>query len=318
MQAASVEDQATATRRSSADTPAAGSGDPTSPGDSAIVEDATGTTLLLVAYGPEDAPQQVLAGTRITAQFGEELIRGSAGCNDYLASVQSSGDFFAVEAVEATEEFCSEPEGIMEQERAYLAALEGVNGFRWFWEGVGEQQVLTAGELQYELPEGSPGVLQFATEQPQAVGTPAAGEDPGAGRDTATGSPLEQAEGVTFELLSLGASGSAEAVLPGTTLTLTIAGNEARGSAGCNSFSGPVNLQGSFFTLGPLTSTERACGSPAGIMEQEAAYLAALEAIDGYRWSWRERGAQRIIEGAELTYTLSDGTSGVLIFTASG
>lgn len=63
----------------------------------------------------------------------------------------------------------------------------------------------------------------------------------------------------------------------GSEVTLTIAGTAWSGQA-CNSYSGDVQVDGDAVTIGPMTRTEMGC--PDGrIMEAEAAYHAALEAV---------------------------------------
>ena len=65
----------------------------------------------------------VLPGTAITLEFSGDLISGSAGCNHYEGSYQAGADSLNVSDLFWTEMGCLEPEGIMEQEQAYLAAL---------------------------------------------------------------------------------------------------------------------------------------------------------------------------------------------------
>jgi heat shock protein HslJ len=67
-------------------------------------------------------------------------------------------------------------------------------------------------------------------------------------------------------------------VLAGTTLTANFGedGNLA-GNSGCNEYSGPYKVTGSQIGIGPLSSTRKACSDPAGVMGQEAQYLAALD-----------------------------------------
>ncbi|MEJ2735224.1 MAG: META domain-containing protein [Anaerolineae bacterium] len=69
-----------------------------------------------------------LAGTEITALFGEDgQLSGSAGCNNYTTSYEAAeaddADKITVGPAASTLMECPEPEGIMEQEFAYLAAL---------------------------------------------------------------------------------------------------------------------------------------------------------------------------------------------------
>lgn len=72
---------------------------------------------------------KVLRNTKITAQFKEGTVNGSAGCNTYFASYRISGSALIIGPIGITEMYCTEPDGIMEQESDYLAALESVKGF---------------------------------------------------------------------------------------------------------------------------------------------------------------------------------------------
>jgi heat shock protein HslJ len=85
-----------------------------------------GPTWQLTAYNNgKEAVVSVLSGTEITAQFGEDgNLAGSAGCNNYNASYQVEGGAIQFGPAMSTRMYCAEPEGIMEQEAAYLAALE--------------------------------------------------------------------------------------------------------------------------------------------------------------------------------------------------
>jgi heat shock protein HslJ len=68
----------------------------------------------------------VLPGTSITIEFSADEVSGSAGCNTYGGSYNTSGDSLSVSGVFATEMGCMEPAGILEQEQAYLTALRVV------------------------------------------------------------------------------------------------------------------------------------------------------------------------------------------------
>jgi heat shock protein HslJ len=69
----------------------------------------------------------VIIGTEITANFGEDgTLSGSAGCNNYNATYEVDGDNISIGPAAATRMFCPEPDGVMEQEVQYLAALETV------------------------------------------------------------------------------------------------------------------------------------------------------------------------------------------------
>ncbi len=65
----------------------------------------------------------VLADSEITARFEAGKVAGSAGCNNYTTSYELDGDRITIDPAASTRMACSEPEGIMDQEYAYLAAL---------------------------------------------------------------------------------------------------------------------------------------------------------------------------------------------------
>ena len=70
-------------------------------------------------------------------------------------------------------------------------------------------------------------------------------------------------------------------VLLGTEITAIFESDGAvSGSAGCNSYSGTYTVAGDGIGFGPLATTRMACEPP--IMEQEQAYLAALQATTRY------------------------------------
>lgn len=72
-----------------------------------------------------------LAGVEATAAFGEDgSLTGTAGCNNYRASYQINDSSINISPIATTFKFCFEPEGIMEQERDYLAALESAKSYR--------------------------------------------------------------------------------------------------------------------------------------------------------------------------------------------
>jgi heat shock protein HslJ len=90
-------------------------------------------------------------------------------------------------------------------------------------------------------------------------------------------------------------------VLAGVTLTAEFGRDGAlSGNSGCNSYNGPYTVTGDQIKIGPLASTRKACADPAGVMDQEAQYLAALESAATYR-----------IEGAALELRTKDGALAV-------
>jgi heat shock protein HslJ len=73
----------------------------------------------------------LLAGTRVNARFGDDgQVTGTAGCNQYSATYQLDGEAMSIGMAAATRMFCNEPEGLMQQEALYLAALKSTATFR--------------------------------------------------------------------------------------------------------------------------------------------------------------------------------------------
>ena len=65
-------------------------------------------------------------------------------------------------------------------------------------------------------------------------------------------------------------------VVDGTKVTLKIEGGRVSGKAGCNSYGGPVEINGDRIKFGSLFSTKMACMG-GGVMEQEMRYLNLLQ-----------------------------------------
>jgi uncharacterized lipoprotein YbaY len=81
---------------------------------------------ILERYGGEE----VLANTRITAEFRDNQVIGPAGCNNYFASYERTDSTLEVGPIGATRMMCSDPEGIMEHESGYLVLLESANTYQ--------------------------------------------------------------------------------------------------------------------------------------------------------------------------------------------
>lgn len=110
-------------------------------GDMLMIANAEGATTLTFVAGQEisltgtewgavnynngnQAVVSLILDTAITANFGEDgQLSGSAGCNNYTASYTVEGENISIGPAASTRMFCAEPEGIMEQEAQYLAAL---------------------------------------------------------------------------------------------------------------------------------------------------------------------------------------------------
>ena len=72
-----------------------------------------------------------IEGTTITATFADEgMLSGSSGCNQYTGSYTLDGGGIEIGPLAATKKACAAPEGVMEQEAAYLAVLPTATHFR--------------------------------------------------------------------------------------------------------------------------------------------------------------------------------------------
>lgn len=89
------------------------------------------TKWVLESYGEKGDLQVVLYGAEITASFDgtTRQVTGSAGCNTFFSNYEASGNKLSFSNVAVTEMYCDTPEGIMEQEREYLALLLDTTAF---------------------------------------------------------------------------------------------------------------------------------------------------------------------------------------------
>jgi heat shock protein HslJ len=100
--------------------------------------------------------EPVLEGTTLTATFGQGgSLNGSAGCNSYSTRYVVNGNQLSIDPASATGMLCEQPEGIMEQESAFLAALDSAASFS-----------IEGGEL-YILDGSGGAVIEFITRQPR-------------------------------------------------------------------------------------------------------------------------------------------------------
>lgn len=107
-------------------------------GSSDDIEGETWVLEELVVDGAATAP---LPDTVISALFEDGTVAGVAGCNNYFASYQVDGSSIEIGPAGSTQVFCAEPEGLMDQEFAYLGLLQTADGF----ERDGDQLTLSQG-----------------------------------------------------------------------------------------------------------------------------------------------------------------------------
>lgn len=90
------------------------------------------TDWVLQSYGEFGNLKDVLTDMEITAEFvsSEGTVEGSAGCNSYSGSYEVKDSQLSIPGpIAATEMYCMEPEGVMEQERQYLEILQAAKSY---------------------------------------------------------------------------------------------------------------------------------------------------------------------------------------------
>ena len=212
-----------------------------------------GTSWTLADIADENGtPTSVIPGTTVTAIFSADgNIGGSAGCNHYSAGYTVDGSKLSIGPAIRTEIYCSEPEGVMDQEDRYLALLANVTTYRM----EGGLLILVDGKGADLL------VFEKIAPKPDLplTGTKWMLESYSTGKD------------------------SVSSVIADTTITAVFGpdGNIG-GSAGCNHYGGQYTLDGTNLSVSALFTTLMYCGEPEGIMEQETRYLGLLANVSSY------------------------------------
>ena len=223
---------------------------------------------LLVAFGEAANPAVVEEGTVVIALFASDgTLSGSAGCNNYTTSYELAGDQLTVASpIASTMMYC---EAGMAQETAFLTALQSAGRIAFTPEG--------RLEIFYDLGSITERKMVFVPGETPLVNT-------------------------VWVLNSMGDPNNPTDVESGMIIT-AIFGEEGNlsGSSGCNNYVASYTLQDNQIEIQQPISTLRACTLG---MEQEAAYLKALESAETYQ-----------IKGASLEITY-DGGSGVLVYTS--
>ena len=215
------------------------------------------TPLLLVMSGAAAAPpglaesawvlsslrgQPVSGAPAITLQIAQGNASGSDGCNRYHGPVALDGNAFRVrtESMVSTRMACA-PEA-MSRASAFTAALGQARTAR------------VEGRRLTLLGDDGAALATFEAQSRGLSGTSWKVTDVNNGKQAVV------------------------SVLQGSSLTLSFSRDgTVSGSAGCNQFSGKFTADGERVILQPLASTRRACTEPAGSMEQETAFLRALQ-----------------------------------------
>lgn len=209
----------------------------------------------------------VLGDTRITAQFNEDgSLHGNSGCNTYNTGYEVDGDTISInETIASTLMACPSPEGVMQQEQEYLAALPTAATYS-----------IQDDVLELRTADGAL-VANYKASKPIAL------------------------SGSAWDVISYNNGNQAVvSVIIGSNITAVFQEDGMLvGNAGCNNYSASYEFDGDTINIGPAATTRMACSEPEGIMEQEAQYLAALETAATYRIDG-ESMEMRTADGAKV------------------
>jgi heat shock protein HslJ len=214
-----------------------------------------------------------IEGTNFTLAFTSETELGGNACNGFGGTYIVEGNTIQIQELMSTMMACMDPEGIMEQEQAYLDLL----GKAATYELSGDRLVIGTAD--------NASALVFAAGEPAPA-------------------PTSELEGTAWVLAEMNGT----APVAGTEITLMFEADSLSGKA-CNQYNAGYSIEpGSVaISISPVVSTKMACTEPAGTMEQEGAYFAALEATSTY-----------ILDGDRLELRGEDGTTVLVLTTNSG
>lgn len=194
----------------------------------------------------QGAESVVIEGVVVDAFFEDGRVGGNAGCNQYSGSYAVDGDEIQVGELATTMIAC--PIDVMDQESAYLASMQSAASFE-----------ISDGKLSLFDEDGGL-LLRFAeAAQPSLVGT-------------------------AWKMISYnnGKGGVVSALADADVTAEFSEDGSLSGSAGCNEYSASYEAEYDKMTISGASSTEMYCESPEGVMEQEDAYLDALQAVATY------------------------------------
>lgn len=236
---------------------------------------------------PATGPQYVTDPTRYAILFNDDSTANiRADCNNVSATYVAVSSNINIELGPSTRVACPEDS----QADTFLQQLN--DAAIYFIDG---------GNLYIDLPADA-GTMRFVPQ-----GTPPPSPNPPAG----------EADSKTFFVTSFGPQGAEQAVLSGSQITASFSDTQISGNAGCNNYSGTLTPVEGFFTISGIVTTRKACGEPEGVMAQEQAYLTALQGVDGFLWQEQLVGGSTLITTGTLSYTLADGTVGVINMTTN-
>ncbi len=212
-----------------------------------------GTSWVLSSLGG-DLP---MPGVAITLDFGADgALSGSDGCNNFNMGYVQDGSSLTIAQPGASTMMACEAD-VMNQAAALMSALARTTSF-------------TANARQLVLQDGNEILATFVSASQTLVDS--------AWEVTAYNNGSEAVVGL----------------LPGSEIVVNIgADGSLTGNAGCNNFVTSFAAVDGTVAVAPIGTTFRMCDNPAGVMEQEAQFLAALAAGTTYSIRGNDSGNTR-------------------------
>jgi heat shock protein HslJ len=211
-----------------------------------VIEDITWE---LEAYGDRGSLKDLVAGTKITAEFksAEGQLVGSGGCNGYFVDYEiDNSELTIIPPIGATMMLCF-PQAVMEQEQEYFNLLKTAESFL-----VHNDKLIISCSDNKEMV--------FTEEMPSI-------------------------EDITWELEAYGDVGSLKDLVEDTNITAEFQSAEGRvvGTAGCNSYFVDYEIDNNELTIiPPIGATMMLC-FPQAVMEQEQEYFNLLKTAETFQ-----------------------------------
>jgi len=205
-----------------------------------------------------------------TAQFDSGRVQGTNGCNRYSAPVVIQGTNVEISSKAATTNMAC-PAEIMKLADAFMTALVSARSYR-----VSSQRL--------ELLGADGTVLATFSAQSQSLA------------------------GTSWRVTGINnGKGGVVSLVAGTSATMNFAtGGKVAGSGGCNKYTSTYTQDGGKLTFASTAATHRMCFA-SGVMEQENAFLKALEAVATAR-----------MEGNQLELRTADGALALSLVKSPG
>lgn len=88
-----------------------------------VSQDLYGTSWSILSYLDGNGRVSTIPGTEASVEFDDNTVTGTAGCNTMNGSFTSDGRALRITELRQTEMYCTEPEGLMDQEAAIAQGL---------------------------------------------------------------------------------------------------------------------------------------------------------------------------------------------------